>query len=116
MFFFGSLFPTFFLDKFGRRRPMIVGSLLCGISMLMIAALLSPQQTAPGTELANATSKGSVAFFFTVRLSAVNPRKGELISTVHVGVWCNLELRSLGIRPRDLAPPRQGERDSSRDL
>lgn len=68
MFFFGSLFPTFFLDKFGRRRPMIIGSLLCGISMMMIAALLSPQQTAPGTALADQTSKASVAFFFTVSL------------------------------------------------
>jgi MFS family permease len=66
MFFFGSLFPTFFLDRFGRRRPMMIGCALCGISMMMIAALLSPQ--GQGNEaLAQRASSASVAFFFTVR-------------------------------------------------
>jgi MFS family permease len=65
MFFFGSLFPTFFLDRFGRRRPMMIGCALCGISMMMIAALLSPQ--GQGDEaLAKRASSASVAFFFTV--------------------------------------------------
>lgn len=33
MFFIGSLFPTFFLDKYGRRKPMMWGSFGLGISM-----------------------------------------------------------------------------------
>lgn len=65
MFFIGSLFPTFFLDKYGRRNPMIWGSLGLGISMMMISILLSFQ--GKGGDVAQATSKGSVAFFFTVR-------------------------------------------------
>ena len=64
MFFIGSLFPTFFLDKYGRRNPMMWGSFGLGISMMMISILLSFQSR--GGDLAQSTSKGSVAFFFTV--------------------------------------------------
>lgn len=64
MFFIGSLFPTFFLDKYGRRNPMMWGSLGLGISMMMISILLSFQGR--GGDVAQSTSKGSVAFFFTV--------------------------------------------------
>jgi hypothetical protein len=64
MFFIGSLVPTFTLDKTGRRKPMMWGSLGCGASMMMIAILLSFQPG--GGDLAKATASGSVAFFFTV--------------------------------------------------
>ncbi|EMR66782.1 putative hexose carrier protein [Eutypa lata UCREL1] len=66
MFFIGSLFPTFFLDKYGRRNPMMWGSLGLGISMMMISILLSFQGR--GGDVAQSTSKGSVAFFFTYML------------------------------------------------
>lgn len=64
MFFIGSLYPTFTLDKTGRCKPMMWGSFALGLSMMMIAILLSFQDR--GGALAKATSSGSVAFFFTV--------------------------------------------------
>ncbi|KAL1871881.1 hypothetical protein Daus18300_004514 [Diaporthe australafricana] len=66
MFFFGSLFPTFFLDKYGRRKPMMWGSFGLGISMMMISILLSFQDR--GGSIAKSTSSASVAFFFTYML------------------------------------------------
>lgn len=65
MFFFGSLIPTFFLDRMGRRNPMMWGSAGCSISMLLIAVLLSFQQSKYSDALAQATSSASVTFFFT---------------------------------------------------
>lgn len=64
MFFIGSLFPTFFLDKYGRRKPMMWGSLGLGISMMMVSILLSFQPQ--GGQIARSTASASVAFFFTV--------------------------------------------------
>ncbi|KAJ6439838.1 Sugar transporter STL1 [Purpureocillium lavendulum] len=68
MFMFGSLLPTFALDRMGRRKTMMWGSFGLGISMLMIAALLS--QAAPGdtSPRAHAFASASVAFFFTYML------------------------------------------------
>lgn len=66
MFFFGSLYPTFTLDRTGRRKPMMWGSFGCGASMLMIAVLLSFQTRGQNDPVAKATSSASVAFFFTV--------------------------------------------------
>lgn len=68
MFFFGSLYPTFTLDRTGRRKPMMWGSFGCGFSMLMIAVLLSFQMRGADDSVAKATASGSVAFFFTVNL------------------------------------------------
>lgn len=65
MFFFGSLYPTFTLDKTGRRKPMMWGSLGCGLSMMLISILLSFQPR--GGDIAKKTASASVAFFFTVR-------------------------------------------------
>jgi len=69
MFFFGSLIPSFFLDRLGRRRPMMWGSLGLAISMMMLAVLLSfhgnPKYS---PALQHATSSASVAFFFTYML------------------------------------------------
>ena len=69
MFFVGSLVPTFFLDKMGRRRPMMWGSLGLGISMMMISVLLS-FSFRPGysDSVAKATASASVTFFFTYML------------------------------------------------
>jgi hypothetical protein len=69
MFFFGSLYPTFYLDKSGRRKPMMWGSLGLGISMMMISILLSFQGN--GGSLAKATSTASVAFFFTCKFHPI---------------------------------------------
>jgi MFS family permease len=54
----GSIVPSIGLDKMGRRKPMMIGSFGMGLSMMMIAILLSfdkPQ-----------TSKAAIAFFITV--------------------------------------------------
>lgn len=67
MFFLGSLFPTFTLDRTGRRKPMMWGSFGCGLSMMLIAILLSFQPQ--GGAVAKATASASVAFFFTVSIS-----------------------------------------------
>jgi len=66
MFFFGSLYPTFYLDQTGRRKPMMWGSFGLGVSMMMISILLSFQSE--GGSLAKATSSASVAFFFVYML------------------------------------------------
>ncbi|KKK13841.1 hypothetical protein ARAM_003560, partial [Aspergillus rambellii] len=60
MFVLGSFFPTFFVDRVGRRAPMIWGSLTLGISMMMVSILLSFK----GTANEHQTSSASVAFFF----------------------------------------------------
>lgn len=64
MFFIGSLFPSFLLDRFGRRKPMMWGCFGCAMSMMLVAILLSFQDR--GGALAQTTAKASVAFFFTV--------------------------------------------------
>jgi len=65
MFFFGSLIPTFLLDRMGRRRPMMWGSAGLSISMMLIAVLLSFKYRGYSEHVAKATSSASVAFFFT---------------------------------------------------
>ncbi|KAL4926985.1 putative MFS sugar transporter [Aspergillus undulatus] len=60
MFVIGSFFPTFFVDKVGRRAPMMWGSLTLGFCMMMVSILLSFK----GTAIEEATSSASVAFFF----------------------------------------------------
>ncbi len=62
MFVVGSFFPALFVDKVGRRKPMMWGSLGLGISMMLISILLSFK----GTANQHATSSAAVAFFFTV--------------------------------------------------
>lgn len=37
----GSFYPTFFSDRFGRRKPMMWGSFGLFVSMMMISILLS---------------------------------------------------------------------------
>lgn len=70
MFFFGSLVPTFMLDKLGRRPPMMWGSAGLAISMMLIAVLLSfTEARGYSAALNKSTSSASVAFFFTVSRS-----------------------------------------------
>ncbi|KAB8237297.1 putative MFS sugar transporter [Aspergillus alliaceus] len=64
MFVIGSLFPTFFVDRVGRRTPMIWGSFGLGVCMMMVSILLSFK----GKENEHATSSASVAFFFIYML------------------------------------------------
>ncbi|KAH6696579.1 putative transporter, partial [Leptodontidium sp. MPI-SDFR-AT-0119] len=64
MFMFGSLLPTFCLDRMGRRKTMFWGCGGLGFSMMMIAILLSFQ----GTSVETPTAAACVAFFFTYML------------------------------------------------
>ncbi|KAF9889637.1 hypothetical protein FE257_007145 [Aspergillus nanangensis] len=64
MFVLGSLFPTFFADRVGRRQPMIWGSLGLGICMMMVSILLSFK----GKSNEHETSSASIAFFFVYML------------------------------------------------
>ena len=64
MFFLGSLLPTFTLDRTGRRKPMMWGSLGLGLSMMMISILLSFK--GEDGRVLKSTASASVAFFFTV--------------------------------------------------
>jgi len=70
MFFVGSLVPTFFLDRMGRRKPMIWGSFGLGLSMMMISVLLSFQrsQFSSRPDFQQQTASASIAFFFTYML------------------------------------------------
>lgn len=68
MFFVGSLVPTFFLDRLGRRRPMMWGSLGLAISMMMLSVLLSFSRPQFSETLKTKTSEASIAFFFTYML------------------------------------------------
>ncbi|KAL4992052.1 general substrate transporter [Aspergillus falconensis] len=60
MFVLGSFFPTFFVDKVGRRAPMMWGSFTLGVCMMMVSILLSFKDK----ENEHTTSSASVAFFF----------------------------------------------------
>jgi hypothetical protein len=64
MFIIGSFVPALLVDRIGRRKPMMWGSLGLGISMMMISILLSFQ----GSSNAKPTASASVAFFFTYML------------------------------------------------
>ncbi|THY16306.1 putative Myo-inositol transporter 1 [Aureobasidium pullulans] len=71
-FFIGSLVPTFFLDKMGRRRPMMWGSLGLAISMMLIAVLLSfTPERGYSDSVKTATSSAAVTFFFTYNFVVV---------------------------------------------
>ncbi|OJJ38006.1 hypothetical protein ASPWEDRAFT_27321 [Aspergillus wentii DTO 134E9] len=64
MFFLGAFVPSFFVDRLGRRKPMMWGSFGLGISMMMISILLSFK----GTSIEHPAASASVAFFFTFTL------------------------------------------------
>ena len=68
MFFVGSLVPTFFLDRLGRRRPMMWGSFGLAISMMMLSVLLSFSRPQFSEDIKTKTSEASIAFFFTYML------------------------------------------------
>ncbi|KAE8143815.1 MFS sugar transporter [Aspergillus pseudotamarii] len=57
----GSLVPALFLDRIGRKRPMIIGSIGMGLSLAAISVLLSFQ----GTNKQAVTGKACIAFFVT---------------------------------------------------
>ncbi|RAL10822.1 putative MFS sugar transporter [Aspergillus homomorphus CBS 101889] len=64
MFVVGSIFPTFFVDRVGRRAPMIWGSFGLGLCMMMVSILLSFK----GHANEHATSSAAVAIFFLYML------------------------------------------------
>jgi MFS family permease len=58
----GSLVPALGSDKWGRKKPMMFGAFGMGLSMMIVAILLSFN----GTAKAHITSQASIAFFITV--------------------------------------------------
>ncbi|KAL2075118.1 hypothetical protein VTL71DRAFT_60 [Oculimacula yallundae] len=64
MFMFGSLLPSFCLDRMGRRKTMFWGCAGLGVSMMMISILLSFK----GSSVETQTASAAVAFFFTYML------------------------------------------------
>ncbi|GAQ04212.1 sugar transporter STL1 [Aspergillus lentulus] len=64
MFVIGSLYPTMYADRLGRRNPMMWGSFGLGFCMLMLAILFSFE----GTSQAKPTATAAVAFFFLFML------------------------------------------------
>ncbi|KAH7123062.1 general substrate transporter [Dactylonectria macrodidyma] len=64
MFMFGSILPSFALDRMGRRKTMMWGCAGLSICMLMISALLSRVGHANG----HACASASVTFFFLYML------------------------------------------------
>ena len=88
MFVLGSLYPTFFVDKVGRRPPMMWGSLGCGLSMMLIAVCLSL-----GT---HAASSAAVTWFFTYMLI--------FGASVNCIPWCYVpEILPLHVRVKGMA-------------
>lgn len=63
----GSLYPSFYLDKHGRKKPMMFGSIALGLSMMMIAVLLSFK----GSKDEKAYATAGIAFFFIVSASVL---------------------------------------------
>lgn len=66
MFMLGSILPSFYLDRMGRRRTMMYGCFGCGVCMLMISALLSQANTEEGR--GHTFSSAAVSFFFLYML------------------------------------------------
>lgn len=64
MFMFGSILPSFALDRMGRRNTMMAGCFGLGVCMLFISALLSQSADPNGKTCASA----AVAFFFLYML------------------------------------------------
>lgn len=64
MFMFGLIVPSFYLDRMGRRKIMIIGYIGLSLCMLMISALLSQTDKPNG----HAYASGAVAFFFLYML------------------------------------------------
>jgi len=77
MFVIGSIVPSTLSDRLGRRLPMMVGSAGLGISMMLIAILLSFR----GTPQQEPTSSAAVAFFFTVGFSALPTSRDSFADT-----------------------------------
>jgi len=87
----GSLVPSFFSDRLGRRIPMVIGHGLGSFAMLMISILLSFQGN---SNIAASTGAAAVAFFFIYQLTfgaSVNCLPWVLIPEL-----VNLEARSKG--------------------
>ncbi|KAA8644458.1 hypothetical protein EYZ11_003566 [Aspergillus tanneri] len=64
MFVIGSVYPTLFADRIGRRKPMMWGSFGLFSCMMMISILLAFK----GTTYEKQTASASVAFFFLFML------------------------------------------------
>ncbi|CUM63859.1 uncharacterized protein PRCAT00001447001 [Priceomyces carsonii] len=87
----GSIVPSLFADKLGRRLPLVYGYFGCGISMLMISILLSFQSN---PDLQKSTGAAAVAFFFIYQL--VFGASGNCIPWVIVPEILPLHVRAKG--------------------
>lgn len=98
MFVIGSFVPALLVDRIGRRAPMMWGSAGLGISMLLIAVLLSFK----GTSVQQATSSASVAFFFTYMLVGTAADRSTCTRlTPAIDIRRLGQLHSLGLRARN---------------
>lgn len=68
MFIVGSILPSLALDRMGRRRTMMMGSLGLGVCMLLISALLSQAPRGDMSSRAHGFASASVSFFFLYML------------------------------------------------
>ncbi|OJJ31257.1 hypothetical protein ASPWEDRAFT_187172 [Aspergillus wentii DTO 134E9] len=90
MFMIGSLVPSFFLDRMGRRKTMIAGSFGLGVCMLLVSALLSQSDKPHGKEYASA----GVSFFFLYML--IHGMSVNCVPWVYVPEILPLEARTKG--------------------
>ncbi|KAF2096109.1 putative transporter [Rhizodiscina lignyota] len=88
----GSLVPALGADKLGRRKPMMFGAFGMGVSMMMVAILLSFQ----GKKVGHATSEASIAFLITYMICF-----GASLNAIP---WCySTEILPLKIRAQGTA-------------
>ncbi|EXJ57721.1 uncharacterized protein A1O5_12511 [Cladophialophora psammophila CBS 110553] len=88
----GSLVPALGADRFGRKKPLMFGAIGMGLSMMVVAILLSYS----GTDKRKATANASIAFFITYMLSF-----GGSLNAIP---WCySTEILPLRIRAQGTA-------------
>ncbi|EGV62953.1 hypothetical protein CANTEDRAFT_124781 [Yamadazyma tenuis ATCC 10573] len=87
----GSIIPSFFADKLGRRMPLVYGYAGCFICFLMVTILLNFQSNA---DLKASTGAAAVAFFFLYQLCF--GASGNCIPWVYVPELIPLKYRAKG--------------------
>lgn len=78
----GSLVPALGADRLGRKKPMMFGAIGMGLSMMVVAILLSYN----GTDKGKATANVSIAFFITV---SYRLRPSILVRLTAAGSTCS---------------------------
>jgi MFS family permease len=107
---FGSLVPALGADRLGRRKPMMFGAIGMGLSMMVVAILLSYS----GTDKGKVTANVSIAFFITVscalcsffptRLTTPSQYMLSFGASLNAIPWCySTEILPLRIRAQGTA-------------